>query len=115
MNASELSPCPFCGEGWRWVNEASIGRRMIEGYAECSGCGARVGEGHIALDDDDLKPRIAAMVNARCERTCHNLSESGGTGLLCSECGAYTPWIADATHAFPARRCGNCGAKVVGR
>lgn len=49
------------------------------------------------------------------DTTCHNISQDGGTGLLCDVCGAYTPWIADATHAFPARRCGNCGAKAVER
>lgn len=70
MNASDLAPCPFCGCEWNWRIKASIGSRMVEGYAECQGCGARVGEGRIALDDDDLKSRIVAIVNARHERTC---------------------------------------------
>lgn len=68
MSGAELDPCPFCGKRWRWVAKRGFGRRMIEGYAECSGCGARIGEELVALDDDDLKPTIASMVNARSGR-----------------------------------------------
>lgn len=115
---AELKPCPFCGGSWTLLVRHGIGHRMIEGYAECSGCGARVGVGLIALDDDDLKPRIAAMVNARYERTCRNIARDK-TNFVCSECdfSASGYAIDDFDNSVPfgiaVSICPNCGAKVV--
>lgn len=50
--------------------------------------------------------------HAHHERTCHNKVQQGG-GLLCSECGAFTPSVRDLCGEMPIRACANCGAKVV--
>lgn len=107
---TELKPCPFCGGRWRWHYRHSVGSRMIEGRAECDGCGARMGDGLIALDDDDLRPRIAELVNARWERTCRMVvpewAGKKSRTRVCSECGSqFATW--------QERFCPYCGAKVV--
>ena len=81
-------------------------------YVRCRDCECSSGHLPGGACSADEHGAIEAW-NARWERTCRNNSQEGGISLLCSACGAYTPWIADAVHAFAARRCGNCGAKVV--
>ena len=68
----ELKPCPFCGGRFRWFYRHSIGKRMIQGYAKCEGCGCKVGEDLVCFEDEDLRERITEIINNRRTDNCKN-------------------------------------------
>ena len=70
--ADELKPCPFCGGRFRWFYLHSKGRRMIYGYAKCEGCGCKVGDDLVCFEDEDLRDRIAEIINNRRTDNCKN-------------------------------------------
>ena len=68
----ELNQCPFCGGQFKWFYKHSIGKRMIKGYAKCDGCGCKVGDDLVCFEDEDLRERIAEIINNRRTDNCNN-------------------------------------------